>query len=352
MCSSLDGSHSLAITNTAAICAHGPASRPAGKSAAHSSSSRSARHSVHPSQTSPNERVRSTRSPVSRTAMVWSPVAVSSNSSCCSLPPVICCASSLARARPSPSSSPRCATVSCTTFRPCRTERTNRQYRCARPPFRTTVCRRYTPPHLALVAIATTRAPRKARRLALHPDSASARRIPLALPARCSRRIYFRMPSWGSWARPATVDRTAWREGAPRRRPPQLPRAPAAAGGRCSLRVARGARTGSRAGAPRSRERSCGALRRDDFPDRLDQLRLRHGADDLLLHLPGLEEVQVREAAHTVARRRARVVVDVHLHDLQLARELACDLLDDRCDRPTRPAPGGPEVDEHGGGAL
>src|SRR5437879_3132564 len=204
MCSSLDGSHSLAITNTAAICAHGTASRPAGRSAAHRSSSRSDRHSVHPSQTSPNARVRSTRSPLSRTATVCSPVAVSSNSSCCSLPPVICCASSLARARPSPSSSPRCATVSCTTFRPCRTERTNRQYRCARPPFRTTVCRRYTPPHLALVAIATTRAPRKARRLALHPDSASARRIPLALPARCSRRIYFRMPSWGSWASPAS----------------------------------------------------------------------------------------------------------------------------------------------------
>src|SRR5213595_797603 len=41
MCSSLDRSHSLAITNTAAICAHGTAARPAGKSAAHSSSSRS-----------------------------------------------------------------------------------------------------------------------------------------------------------------------------------------------------------------------------------------------------------------------------------------------------------------------
>src|SRR5207244_9910578 len=62
------------------------------------------------------------------------------------------------------------------------------------------------PPHLALVAIATTRAPRKARRLALHPDSASARRIPLALPARCSRRIYFRMPSWGSWASGVLAD--------------------------------------------------------------------------------------------------------------------------------------------------
>src|SRR5712692_6466241 len=108
MCSSLDGSHSLAITNTAAICAHGTASRPAGKSSAHSSSSRSARHSVHPSQTSPNARVRSTRSPLSRTATVCSPVAVSSNSSCCSLPPVSCCASRLARARPAPSSSPRC----------------------------------------------------------------------------------------------------------------------------------------------------------------------------------------------------------------------------------------------------
>src|SRR5438034_10493190 len=50
--------------------------------------------------------------------------------------------------RPSPSSSPRCA-ASCTIFRPRRTERTSRQYVCARPPFRTTVCRRYTAPHPA-----------------------------------------------------------------------------------------------------------------------------------------------------------------------------------------------------------
>src|SRR5947199_1770639 len=59
----------------------------------------------------------------------------------------------------------------------------------------------------------------------------------------------------------------------------------------------------------RSRERRWPrvALRWDDFSDRLYQLRLRHGADDLLLHLAGLEEDQVRDAAHTVARRRARL---------------------------------------------
>ena len=72
-----------------------------------------------------------------------------SNSSRWSARPVISCARSWARARPSPSSSPRCAAVSCTTFPPRRTERTSRQYVCARPPFRTTVCRRYTPPHPA-----------------------------------------------------------------------------------------------------------------------------------------------------------------------------------------------------------
>ena len=57
-------------------------------------------------------------------------------------------------------------------------------------------------------------------------------------------------------ARSATVDRTAWREGAPRRRPPQLPRAPAAAGGRYDVRVARGARTGRRGDAALTRTAS------------------------------------------------------------------------------------------------
>src|SRR5581483_6598792 len=54
-----------------------------------------------------------------------------------------------------------------------------------------------------------------------------------------------------------------------------------------------------------------------DGGDRFDELGLRDGADDLLLHLTGVEEDQVRDPADAVARRGARVVVDVHLEDLQ-----------------------------------
>src|SRR5439155_15528858 len=74
---------------------------------------------------------------------------------------------------PSPSSSPRCAAVSCTTFRPRRTERTSRQYVCARPPFRTTVCRRYTAPHPARSLSPEIARPARAQRLALHVLSAA-----------------------------------------------------------------------------------------------------------------------------------------------------------------------------------
>ena len=72
MCSSLEGAHSRAITETAAIRAQGIASRPRGKSAAQSSSSRRARHSVHPSHTSPNARARSTQTRSRRTATACS----------------------------------------------------------------------------------------------------------------------------------------------------------------------------------------------------------------------------------------------------------------------------------------
>src|SRR5439155_4564969 len=61
-------------------------------------------------------------------------------------------------------SSPRCAAVSCTTFRPRRTERTSRQYVCARPPFRTTVCRRYTAPHPARSLSPQTAKPTRAQK--------------------------------------------------------------------------------------------------------------------------------------------------------------------------------------------
>jgi hypothetical protein len=53
MCRSLAGVHSRAITETLAICGRGIASRPRGKSAVQSASSRTARHSVHPNHTSP-----------------------------------------------------------------------------------------------------------------------------------------------------------------------------------------------------------------------------------------------------------------------------------------------------------
>src|SRR6185503_19313739 len=83
-----------------------------------------------------------------------------------------------------------------------------------------------------------------------------------------------------------------------------------------------------------------------------DELRLRNRADDLLLHLTAGEEDQVRDAADAVPRRSARVLVDVHLHDLQLARVLLRELLDDGRDGPARSAPGGPEIDQDGGAVL
>src|SRR6266446_9227189 len=69
-----------------------------------------------------------------------------SNRSRCTPRPVIRWAKARAFARPWASNSPRCATVSCTTRPPRRTERTRRQYVCALRPFRRTACRRYTPP--------------------------------------------------------------------------------------------------------------------------------------------------------------------------------------------------------------
>src|SRR5206468_759256 len=78
------------------------------------------------------------------------------------------------------------------------------------------------------------------------------------------------------------------------------------------------ARTGARRGvpAPPARLLVRSGSRRDDVPDRPHQVRLRDRADDLLFDLPAAEEDQVRDAADAVARRRAGVLVDVHLHDL------------------------------------
>src|SRR6266545_3499535 len=142
MCSSLDGSHSRASTSTAAIVAHGTASRPSGSSRARTSSSLSARQSVQPSHTSPNVRPRSSRRRLRRTGIAVSGSS-GRNRSGWSSSPVIARASARARARPAASSSPRWATVCWTTLRPTRTERTSRQYRWTLPSFRRVVCRRY-----------------------------------------------------------------------------------------------------------------------------------------------------------------------------------------------------------------
>jgi hypothetical protein len=48
--------------------------------------------------------------------------------------------------------------------------------------------------------------------------------------------------------------------------------------------------------------------------------------------LTALEEDQVRDAPDAVALGGARVVVDVHLHDLELAGVLLRQLVDDRGD--------------------
>jgi site-specific DNA recombinase len=119
-------SHSRAITRIAAIVAHGTRSRPSVMCAAQNRSSPNAHHSRQPSQTSPKRRARSRRTCPRRIATGSLADAPASNRSYCSRS-VAANASRRARARPCASSSPRWATVSWTTLRPRRTERTRRQ---------------------------------------------------------------------------------------------------------------------------------------------------------------------------------------------------------------------------------
>src|SRR5262249_58585303 len=57
-----------------------------------------------------------------------------------------------------------------------------------------------------------------------------------------------------------------------------------------------------------------------------------------------LENHQRRNRAYIVARRRAVILVDVELDDLDLAVEFLRDLLEDRSDLPAGAAPLRPEV--------
>jgi len=83
MCSSLEGSHSRAATNTETIFAHGTCSFAGDNRLSHSSSSPVPRHSASARYTSPNWRGRSMRMPFKRTGTVRS-ACPSSNSRACS----------------------------------------------------------------------------------------------------------------------------------------------------------------------------------------------------------------------------------------------------------------------------
>ena len=75
-------------------------------------------------------------------------------------------------------------------------------------------------------------------------------------------------------------------------------------------------------------------------------------ADDALRLLAGSEEGDRRDAHDLERVGDLRVLVDVDLHDVDRAVVLGGELLHLRRDQATRPAPGGPEVDEHGLVAL
>src|SRR5579864_386741 len=80
----------------------------------------------------------------------------------------------------------------------------------------------------------------------------------------------------------------------------------------------------------------------------LHQHRLRHEADDALDHLAVLEQNHRRNARDAKLHRRLLVLVDIQLDDLELARLLSSNLLEDWGDHTTRTAPFRPEVDQDG----
>src|SRR5579859_735957 len=76
-------------------------------------------------------------------------------------------------------------------------------------------------------------------------------------------------------------------------------------------------------------------------------LHVRPVPDGPLRRLAVLEDDHGRDRHDPELHRRRRVLVDVHLHDLDLVSHLPIDLLDDRRDHAARAAPRRPEVDQH-----
>src|SRR5579871_3141099 len=99
--------------------------------------------------------------------------------------------------------------------------------------------------------------------------------------------------------------------------------------------------TGSRSSSPATSTSAEPAL-----PGFLE-VAARPGADDRLLRLAVLEQDHGRDREHAVPRRVARVVVDVHLRELD-ALVLLGERFEHRVDGPAGTAPRRPEVDDHG----
>src|SRR5258705_12522290 len=108
--------------------------------------------------------------------------------------------------------------------------------------------------------------------------------------------------------------------------------------------------------SPSARGRTCGASRpRSPRRSRsagqvlqpLQDLALRHGADQPILLRAVLEEQELRDRLDPEARRERRMLVHVDLADRHLVAQLARDLLEHGPDNPAGPAPRRPEVDHH-----
>src|SRR5262249_14066123 len=85
----------------------------------------------------------------------------------------------------------------------------------------------------------------------------------------------------------------------------------------------------------------------DEFGQVLEELTLALGPDEALHRRAVLEDQQRRDAHDVEAAGRVGVVVDVELGHGQLALVLRRDLLEGGGDHLARPAPLGPEVDDH-----
>ncbi len=82
----------------------------------------------------------------------------------------------------------------------------------------------------------------------------------------------------------------------------------------------------------------------DEFPD----LALRNGAHEAVHRLAVLEGDDRRDGLDAELPGHRRMLVDVHLHQPDLAARLRDDLLQSRLQLLAGAAPGRPEIDEHG----